>query len=106
MKQSFVSIGTRLTRAWVSSSIPILGNIFFGPIVGIIANKLFTFLADQTELAVFFNYIDTRVSEQSREFERAALENYKIQKSGTAKERRDAEEALWASFVAFARLTN
>jgi hypothetical protein len=107
MKSAFVSISTRLTLTWAAS---ISGGLTLTPainkIIEVLSNKLFVYLAEQSELGVFFLYIDTRVGEQSRDFEAAAYNNWKARQSGTEEERLNAEKKLWYAFKAFAVLTN
>lgn len=105
MKSAYVSIATRLTLAWVASAAPWAATGIVGSILESLARSLHSFLAEKSEMGVFFKYIDTRVGEQSDDFESAAFENHKIQQSGTEEEKRNAEENLWNKFKPFAQLT-
>lgn len=106
MKAAYVTISVRLTSAWVASLFPLLGTGVFASIVSKVAEKLFSYLADQTELAAFFYYTDMRVGKQGKEFSDAAFEYRKTISSGTEEQKRLAEEKLWQKFKAFAVLTS
>jgi hypothetical protein len=107
MKQAFVSIATRLTIAWAATlSSGVTANPFLSKIIELIANHLFQFLANQSELGAFFLYIDTRVGLQSKDFEDAAFNNWKVQQNGTKDEKKKAETDLWLKFKTFAVLTS
>lgn len=105
IKTAYVSISTRLTLAWVASFAPWAATGAAGYIVEQAARSLHEFMAKRSEMSAFFLYIDTRVGKQSEDFENAAFENHAIQQTGTAEEKKNAEEKLWNSFKSFAQLT-
>lgn len=104
IKSAFVSLATKFTMAWAITLSPAFANKFLSKIIELIANKLFQFLANQSELGIFFIYIDTRVGEQATAFNDAAMHNWKVQKSGTKEEKAKSEADLFAKFKTFAVL--
>jgi hypothetical protein len=85
---------------------PFFANVFLQRIIETIANHLFNFLAEQTELGIFFFYIDTRVGQQSRSFEDAAINYRKVLENGSKEDKSKAAQILWVEFKNFARLTS
>lgn len=77
-----------------------------GPIVKLILEKVLVVFLNHTELATFMLYTDFRVSRQGREFSEAAMNNWEVQKNGTAEEKEKAEKLLIDSFRKFVKLTN
>lgn len=71
-----------------------------------VITKVITIAFDQTEMAIFFEYVDMRTSKQGREFDAAALRNHEVQKTGTPEEKKAAEEELKVKFKALAKLRN
>lgn len=110
IKAAFVSLQTRIVLGLIISWLPVswnpiafkIVNMFLEPILKL----LFTKAVDQTELAAFFIYVDTRTHQQSKDFETAAFNNWKVQQNGTKEEKQKAEAELWKSFKAFAVITN
>lgn len=82
-----------------------IGSIF-NPILGFIVGKVLEIAIRETEIGLFFLYIDLRTSAQGREFEKAARENLLKQKTGTPAEIANAERDLKNAFKAFVKLTN
>lgn len=106
MKSAFVSLATQASLAWFAVlSKGATNNWFAKKFLTIILENLFKFIATQSELSVFFFYIDTRVGAQSAAFEAAALANWKVQQHGTKEEKQVAEEILWNRFREFAVLS-
>lgn len=106
IKQAALSMGKRLVFDFIISKIPLLGNFFFGPIVSWVVGKVLQIAITQTEMGLFFLYIDMRTSAQGRAFQQAALANAAAQKSTDPKVRQDAEKILIDSFRAFVKFTN
>lgn len=76
------------------------------PIIQLIVQWILTAAIRQTELAMFFLYVDLRVNEQGKEFEKAAINNELMQRIGTPKEKADAEKKLIDSFRNLAKFTS
>lgn len=107
IKSSFVTIATRLTLTWAASFSGGVLNAILGRIIEAIARNLFQWLATQSELKIFFAYIDTRVGVQSKDFEDAAFNYWKLkQNEKDPKKLKAAEIDLWNKFSTFARLTS
>ena len=69
-----------------------------------IANAIAGELVKQSEMAIFFKYVDFRTDSQAKDFEAAMLHNHKIQIMGTPEEKKDAEEKLIVALNALAAL--
>lgn len=106
IKSAFVTLGNRAAMTFLTAQFPILLNPILNKIVSYFVNMLIESLVNEAEMQAFFIYIDVRTSEQGREFGDAALANAKAQKSGTSKEKADAEKILIDRFRALAKLTN
>lgn len=105
IKSSFVTIATRLTLTWAASFSGGVLNAILGRIIEAIARNLFQWLATQSELKIFFIYIDTRVGVQSKEFEDAAFTYWKLKQNEKDQTKiKMAEQKLWVSFTNFAKL--
>ena len=105
LKSAFVTIATKLTVTWAALVFPAPAFVFFCTIIEKYARELFIYMANQKELSIFFNYIDTRASDQGKAFETAARDNWKAQQNGTEEQKQLAEEILWIRFRAFAVLS-
>lgn len=51
-------------------------------------------IAEQTEMMIFFKYIDLRSDIQAKDFEAAMIKNHNAQKTGTDQEKKNAEKEL------------
>lgn len=79
-----------------------------GPVNSLLAlflTKLIGIILDQTELSLFIGYIDIRTNKQGNDFIQAAINNQKIQQSGSVEEKKKAEEELIEKFRLFARFS-
>lgn len=83
---------------------------FFGallnPIFGFLVGKILEIAIRETEIGLFFLYIDLRVSQQGRAFEETMRANLDAQKSGDPAKIEKAEKELINAFKAFVKLTN
>lgn len=79
---------------------------FVNSITTIIVGQILSIVIKHTEAAAFFFYIDMRVGNQGKEFEKAAIANQIAQQSGSEDEKKIAEENLIKAFKAFVKLTN
>ena len=59
-----------------------------------LASWLAEIIANQTEMMVFFKYIDYRTDSQAKDFEAAMIKNHQVQLTGTDQEKKDAEKIL------------
>lgn len=82
-----------------------LGAIF-SPLLGFVVSKVLEIAIRETEIGMFFLYIDLRTSMQGRDFEKAARANLEKQKTGSPEEKAKAEKELIDAFKAFVKLTN
>lgn len=107
IKSAFVTLATQSTLAWFATLTKGVSNTWFlKKLITIISEQLFKYIATQSELVVFFKYIDMRVGKQSTKFQLAALQNWKAQQNGTDIEKQLAEDNLKISFRKFAMLNN
>jgi len=106
IKAAFVTLGVKAAMSSITAQLPFLATPIISKVVEHFVSKILVIVADHVEMGAFFTYIDVRTSAQGREFEKAAIENRLIQQSGTAEEKKNAEEKLWHSFVQFARLSS
>jgi len=70
----------QITQTFISicvQKLPFLGFKLVNPIFGFIVGKAMQVLAEETEMAIYFSYVDFRTSEQCSEYEEAALEYHK-----------------------------
>lgn len=78
--------------------------LFWGPIAPLTAfcvEKCVEILIKETEFAAFFLYTDLRVNRQGTDFSKVAIENLKVQQTGTENEKKQSEEKLVACFKTF-----
>ena len=104
VKASFVTLSTSALTNYLMAQMPFLRPIKI--IIEYFSNKLFSFIVNQMETAIFFEYVDFRVSEQGNNLTLAALEFDRIQASGTKEEKDEAEKKLIAAFTDFVRLNH
>lgn len=76
------------------------------PILGFVVGKVLEIAIRETEIGLFFLYIDLRTSTQGRDFEKYMRLNLDAQKNGTPEQKAKAEKELKDAFRAFAKLTN
>jgi hypothetical protein len=98
LKDSAIKLGVQALERELSKRLPFLFWPVISPITSLILTKLVSLLIKQTEFGAFFVYIDMRVTSQGRAFQRAALQNYKVQQTGTEEEKKNAEEELIRRF--------
>lgn len=107
VKSSFVSLAKKQIISVLTKQFAFLAWGPLAPLFSIFIEKILTIAVNNTETGIFFLYVDFRVNQQSREFSRAALENYRIQISGTQEEKNEAEKKLikiFDDFVKFNRI--
>lgn len=106
MRETFVTLGVRAVMSELVSRWSFFALPFFNPLTKLAVDWVVKFLAKNAETAAFFLYTDMRVGDQSNEFEKAAVKNFVVQRSGTPEEKRAAEADLVRAFTAFASLRN
>jgi hypothetical protein len=106
LKSAALSLGKKLVMEALISKLPFLGLAWVNPIVALIVGKILEIAIKQTELGLFFSYIDMRTSAQGRAFQDAAIHNREIRNAGTEQEIAAAEIALINSFRAFAKFNS
>jgi hypothetical protein len=107
MKSAFVTLATQSTLAWFAVLTKGISETwFFKKLITIIFEQIYKYIATQSELAIFFKYIDTRVGRQSIDFQNAAMINWATQQNGTKEQKLEAEKNLIFHFNRFARLNS
>lgn len=104
IKQSAKQVGTKAVTAYILAAAPYLMPIKF--VIEFAVGKLLGVAIDKTEMGAFFIYVDMRSAQQSNEFERAAIDNYNIQRTGTDEQKKIAEANLILTFKRFIKLSN
>ena len=90
----------------LKTELPFLNAPIIRQITEFFVEYVLKIMINKTEMAAFFMYIDLRVSAQGREFEAAALNNFKVQQNGTPEEKANAEKILIDSFRALIKFSN
>lgn len=83
-----------------------IGSNVAAPIIGYFVGVVLEIAVRETEMGLFFLYIDLRTSAQGRDFEKQARSNFEVQKNGTPEEKAAAEKELIDSFRAFVKISN
>lgn len=98
---------TTAKKTLISALLKKVPFLFYGPfgaITTLAVEKALELLFKEAEFAVYFKYTDLRVDRQGLDFSRVAMENYKIQQTGTEDEKKKSEERLIACFKNFISL--
>lgn len=104
IKSAYVTISTKAFMAAVVARFPFMAHPFLYKIAHQLVKELMNETAEDADVEVFFKYIDFRTNGQGVDFEKAAIENFKIQNSNASKlEKERAELELWAKFKPFAK---
>ena len=106
LKEAALSIGKTVVMQILVQRFAFMGLAFVNPIVGLLVGYVLGIAIKETELGLFFNYIDMRTGNQMNEFETAEMTNFKVQQNGTTEEKANAEKILLDKFRSFARLTS
>lgn len=106
VKSSFVSLAKKQVILALVKQFAFLAWGPAAPLLSILVEKILTIAVNSTETGIFFMYVDFRVSQQSRDFSKAALENYQIQISGTQEEKNEAEKKLIKTFDDFVKFSH
>lgn len=110
IKSTALSAGKKAVMQIIIKQFPSLASGFLGtvvtPIIGMFVGFILEAAIRQTEMGIFFLYIDLRTSAQGRDFEKFARANFEAQKNGTPEQKARAEKELINSFRALAKFTN
>ena len=106
IKSAALSAGKKAVMSYIVTAVPFFALPIINPILGLVVNWVLTIAIDETEMGLFFMYIDFRTNLQGKEFEAAALENFRAQTEGTEEEKINAEKNLIAKFRALAKFSN
>lgn len=111
LKSAALSMAKKEIMPLILSQLPsalttgFLGSILT-PVLGFIVGKVLEIAIHETEIGLFFLYIDLRTSAQGRDFEKTMRANLDAQKNGTLEQKDQAEKDLKDAFKAFIKLTN
>lgn len=103
MKHSdYIEIAKELGKANLKSALigvvvkhlPFFASGPFNYILVRVASALAKELVEQTEMRIFFKYVDFRTDSQAKDFEKAMIENHRAQKEGSEDDKIKAEKAL------------
>lgn len=103
VKSSFVAIAKRTVLSALVSAAPFMA---WGPLPylsGLFVEWVLVKAANGAETGIFFMFVDFRVAVQHKDFEAAAIKNYRIQQTGTKEEKDAAEKELVAAVDAFVK---
>lgn len=104
IKSAFVSISKKAILAHLITQFPFLAHPFLQKLLEtIILDPLLKSLSNNSEMMIFFLYIDWRGNEQAKEWVLAAQKNHLAQQNGTPEEKKEAEDALWKAASNFIR---
>lgn len=99
LKLLLAQLPAKITTGFIGS--------LFNPLLGFIVGKALEIAIRETEIGMFFLYIDLRTSAQGRAFYDAAQKNLDKQRgASTPEEKAKAEKELIDAFRSFVRLTN
>lgn len=111
LKSTALSLGKKEILPILLAQLPaklttgFLGAIL-NPILGFVVGKVLEIAIRETEIGLFFLYIDLRTSTQGRNFEKYMRANLDAQRNGTPDQKAKAEKELKDAFKAFVKLTS
>jgi hypothetical protein len=111
LKSTFLSLGKKQILPLLLAQLPAgLTTGFVGmllnPIFGFIVGTVLEIAIRETEIGLFFLYIDLRVNAQGKEFEATMRANLEAQKGGDPAKIAKAEKELIVAFKNFAKFTS
>ncbi len=106
IKSALVQAGKKLVMEWLVSRFPFFSLGLVNPLMAMLVGKILEIAFTQTELGLYIGYVNLKTTRQGQEFEAAALASYKVQKSGSPKEKQDAEKALIDHFRIFVKFNS
>ena len=105
LKNAALNTGKKVLVKKISEKLPFLFIPVLNPITMYVISKFLEVLIEETEFAIFFEYVDFRVDKQGREFSEAAVANLRAKLSGDPEVIRKTELELMAKFKTFALIT-
>lgn len=106
MKSTLSGLVVKSAVAWIAGQAAFFALGPVQTILTLIISKIVEIIFNHTEMAVFLNYIDTRVDAQGKEFSEAAIANELAQKSGTPEQKEQARKRLMDATKSFVMLRN
>jgi hypothetical protein len=106
LKSTILELGKKTVLNWIFSKFTLLAWGPLGLLVGMVVEKVLTIFINESETAIFFQYIDMRTDLQGKDFSEKAIANFNAQRMGTNEEKKIAEANLINSFRAFASFNN
>ncbi len=111
LKSTALSLGKKQILPLLLAQLPAgLTTGFVGmllnPIFGFLVGKVLEIAIRETEIGLFFLYIDLRVNAQGKEFEAAMRANLAAQNGGNVADIAKAEKELIISFKNFVKFTS
>lgn len=100
VKDSALDLGKRAVMKYLAARVPFLAGGFPGWVAGLIVGKILTVAIKETEMGIFFLYIDMRVDQQASEFDAAAIAYH----NAPPEEKHKYEKAYLDAFYKFASL--
>lgn len=105
-KSAFINLAKKEVMAILFKELAFLSWGPLGAIAGMAIQKILEIAVNQGETAIFFVYVDFRVGDQQQKFSQAAIENYRIQQTGTKEEKLEAENRLVLAFNDFVKFNS
>ena len=93
IKKRLLHIVTTKLLSWIPGKVLTAINPLLGLVVGFVAKEL----VEDSELLIFFLYVDFRTTRQGQKTYADMANNYKIQISGTKEQKELSENVLMAS---------
>lgn len=106
LKETVLKQTLETTLNIIFAKIPFLAWGPIGPLVSLAVKHVLKIAINQTEMAIYMKFIDMRVSNQGKAYNKAMEEHHRAQKEGTDEEKRIAEENLKSTFTNLIVLTN
>lgn len=110
LKSAALSMGKKAVMEYLRAHLPKLFAGFLGkianPIIGYLVGVVLEIAVRETEMGLFFLYVDLRTSAQGKDFEKQMRANLEAQKTGDLAKIAKAEKELIDAFKAFVKFTN
>jgi hypothetical protein len=103
-KAAFLNLAVRGAVLALTAEFPFLAIPWVKGLFERLVRKIIKAGIEKGETGIFFVYVDFRVDRQASAFVEAALNNYRVQQTGTDQEKHEAEERLIAAFDDFVKL--
>lgn len=103
-KAAFLNLMVRGAIVGMTAQFPFLAIPGISQVFEMLVRKIISTGIEKGETGIFFVYVDFRVDRQASAFIDAALNNYRVQQTGTDEEKHEAEKRLIAAFDDFVKL--